>query len=155
MNGNGFDLDAIQVRKPCEVPWDSMAGDDHKRFCSLCKLHVYNLEAMTRAEVESHLLGEGRRCIRMTRRADGTVVTRDCGAVRRERKMRRGAAALVFILACFTAGGMGFVFRPQAEGLRRACRQIRASRLHRFTVVRALVNTVDPQPQCVIMGAMF
>lgn len=56
-----------------------MSGDDRVRFCSDCKLNVYNLAGMTRREAtELITLQEGRLCVRFFRRKDGTLVTRDC-----------------------------------------------------------------------------
>lgn len=72
-------LDSIQVAKPCPVSWDSMSGDDRVRFCSDCRLNVYNLAGMTRREATELIhLQEGRLCVRFFRRKDGTLVTRDC-----------------------------------------------------------------------------
>ena len=72
-------LDNIQVAKPCPVSWDSMSGDDRVRFCSDCRLNVYNLAGMTRREATDLIyLQEGRLCVRFFRRKDGMLVTRDC-----------------------------------------------------------------------------
>ena len=71
-------LELVSVRSPCDVPWDSMHGDDRVRHCSLCKQDVFDLSAMRREEAEALLASkQGRMCIRMARRADGTVVTND------------------------------------------------------------------------------
>ena len=69
----------LQVATPCKANWDEMTGDEQKRACGMCKMNVYNLSAMTLKEAEELVLrSEGRTCIRMYRRADGTVITRDC-----------------------------------------------------------------------------
>ena len=58
-----------------------MYGDDRRRFCSQCKLNVYNLSGMTRDEAEQLVMNsEGRLCVRFFRRKDGTVLTQDCPA---------------------------------------------------------------------------
>ncbi len=31
----------------CPKPWEGMAGDERQRFCTYCKKHVHNLEALT------------------------------------------------------------------------------------------------------------
>ena len=36
-------LDDIRIASPCRASWDEMRGDDRVRFCSLCKLNVYDL----------------------------------------------------------------------------------------------------------------
>jgi hypothetical protein len=75
---NGF-LDDIAIAEPCSASWDDMSGDERVRFCSDCKLHVYNFSAMNRSEAEEMVrTTEGRLCGRFFRRADGTVLTRDC-----------------------------------------------------------------------------
>jgi hypothetical protein len=82
-----------------------MAGDDRKRFCSECRLTVYNLSAMTRDEATAMLVNaEGRLCAGFFRRADGTVLTRDCpvglAAVRAKTVagLRRIAAAVSLLV---------------------------------------------------------
>ena len=72
-------LDNIRVASPCSADWDAMYGDDRKRFCGDCKLNVYNLSGLTRAEAESLIMNaEGRLCVRFYRRVDGTILTSDC-----------------------------------------------------------------------------
>ena len=78
---NRFDnpLDNIRVAAPCPANWDTMFGNDRKRFCGECKLNVYNLSGMTRAEAENLLINsEGRLCVRFFRRSDGTILTKNC-----------------------------------------------------------------------------
>ena len=74
-------LDVIQIASPCHVSWDEMTGDDRIRHCAHCKLHVYNLAAMTANEAEDLLQAQhanGRVCVRLYRRPDGTILTQDC-----------------------------------------------------------------------------
>src|SRR5437763_1363700 len=69
----------IQIASPCTASWDAMKGDDKVRFCTDCRLHVYNLSAMGRREAEEVVRGhEGRLCVRFFQRPDGTVLTQDC-----------------------------------------------------------------------------
>ncbi len=69
----------VQVASPCPASWDQMQGDDKVRFCGECRLHVYNLSAMSRREAEEMVRNkEGRLCVRFFQRADGTVLTQDC-----------------------------------------------------------------------------
>jgi hypothetical protein len=66
-----------------------MDGDDRVRFCRPCGRHVFNLSAMTRDEAETLVnRHEGRVCIRVYRRADGTLLTRDCPKGRHESLQR-------------------------------------------------------------------
>ena len=69
----------LHVASPCTADWDAMRGDDRARHCAECSLTVYNISAMTRVEAERLILErQGRLCIRMYQRADGTVITKDC-----------------------------------------------------------------------------
>lgn len=94
-------LDRVQIATPCTASWDDMVGDDRVRHCAACALEVFNLWEMTRAKATS-LLRErtGRLCLRLYRRLDGTILTRDCctsGFTRNcdERGLRRGSTMLV------------------------------------------------------------
>lgn len=94
-----FVLDSIDVQTPCEVPWDTMTGDNRVRFCGRCRQNVYNIDALPRAEAV-RLIGarEGRLCVRFHRRRDGTVVTADCWSRLRAAR-RKGVLAFVVMLA--------------------------------------------------------
>src|SRR3954469_12302446 len=73
------EIDALEIATPCEVPWDSLAGGVRVRHCGKCKQNVYNIEAMSRGEALRLVAArEGRVCLRIFRRPDGTVVTADC-----------------------------------------------------------------------------
>jgi hypothetical protein len=79
MNEYTNPLDRVQIAAPCYADWNQMIGDERKRHCSECKLNVYNLSAMTEREAENFLINaEGRVCLRIFRRADGTVLTQNC-----------------------------------------------------------------------------
>lgn len=72
-------LHNIRVASPCQADWNQMIGDERRRFCGQCNLNVYNLSEMTRSEAENLLINsEGRLCARFYKRADGTVLTKDC-----------------------------------------------------------------------------
>lgn len=106
-------LDKIRIASPCGANWNEMLGDDRKRHCAECRLNVYNLSDMTRPEAESFLINsEGRICLRVYRRADGTVITRDCpvGFAKLKRRVSRVATAFFTMLATFSAG----VFAPES-----------------------------------------
>lgn len=73
-------LDALQLESPCPMKWADMAGDDRVRFCGRCELKVYDLSQLSADEACALVQRfEGRRlCVRMYRRRDGRVTTRDC-----------------------------------------------------------------------------
>lgn len=100
-------LDRIRVASPCKAGWDQMYGDERRRFCSECKMNVYNLSEMTRDEAENFLMrSEGRLCVRFYRRRDGTVLTQDCpvGWKAVKSRMSRTAVAFSSLVATFLAG---------------------------------------------------
>src|SRR5262249_45346376 len=72
-------LGEIKVAAPCEAEWKWMHGNDRVRFCGQCNLNVFNLSAMTVEEAEDLVRrADGRLCVRFYRRADGTILTRNC-----------------------------------------------------------------------------
>lgn len=74
-------LDRIEIAAPCPARWDDMTGDSRTRFCSECSLHAHNISDMTATEAEAFLrecLPAGRVCVRLYRRHDGTILTKDC-----------------------------------------------------------------------------
>ena len=106
-------LTSLRVASPCHVSWDDMTGDDRVRFCTSCNLNVYNFAAMSSDEVRSMITNStGRVCGRLYRRADGTLLTRDCPvglrAVRRKVRRFVGAVfATVLSLASIALGQSG------------------------------------------------
>ena len=87
-------LDNLHIAAPCKAEWDEMTGDDRVRFCGQCEKNVYNLSAMPREEAEAFLVErEGTVCVRLYKRADGTVLTADCPVGVRKRRRRRVAVA--------------------------------------------------------------
>jgi hypothetical protein len=75
-----------------------MKGDDQVRYCPECNLNVYDFSAMTAPDVQRLVTShEGRLCGRLFRRADGTILTKDCPvgfSVRVRRVSRIAGAAL-------------------------------------------------------------
>ena len=112
-------LDNIRIASPCNADWDQMFGNDRARFCGQCKLNVYNLSAMTREEAEL-LIGrtEGRLCVRYFRRADGSVMTKDCPVGLRaiRRRMSYVARAVGSAVLGFLAGLGLYAIRPPSPG---------------------------------------
>ena len=98
-------LDHIHVASPCPASWDAMSGDDRARRCQKCKLNVYNLSEMTRAEAEELIASrEGRLCVRFYRRGDGTIITKDCprGVRAITRRVSRFAGTVLSTIICAT-----------------------------------------------------
>jgi len=141
-----FNLGAFHVASPCPSSWEKMIGDERVRHCSECNLNVYNLSAMTEREIEQLVQAtQGRRlCARLYRRADGTVLTRDCPWSLRmmARRASRFASAMLTALMSVTAA----VAKPKPPKPACECRQIE----HQQPGVRLTV--LDPDG-AVIPGA--
>jgi hypothetical protein len=97
-------LHKIDIASPCTASWDKMKGDSRVRHCGDCNKNVFNLSAMPEAEAAALLAGntKGELCVRFYRRADGTVMTSDCGsspraAVRQAWRKLPGVASLAFV----------------------------------------------------------
>lgn len=100
-------LDNIKIASPCGANWNEMRGDERRRYCAMCKLNVYNLSDMSQREAESFLINsEGRVCLRVFRRTDGSLITKDCpvGWAKIKRKVSRLGVAAFSLIAGFFGG---------------------------------------------------
>ncbi|NHZ43398.1 hypothetical protein [Massilia aquatica] len=81
-DANVIALHRITIASPCSASWDAMQGDERVRHCGDCDKHVFNLSAMPEAEAARLVAAHSAdgMCVRFYRRADGTVMTSDCGA---------------------------------------------------------------------------
>jgi hypothetical protein len=113
-------LDDIAIAAPCNAIWSEMSGDERERVCAECQLSVFNLSALSRREAED-LLTRGKPgafCIKLFRRVDGTILTKDCPTglrmlSRAKFKVRLAVSAL---LAIFTSGSAKADYTdPQVE----------------------------------------
>jgi hypothetical protein len=95
----------LRIATPCPISWEQMTGGDGVRFCDHCQLNVYNISALSRIEAEKLIAStEGRLCARLFRRADGTILTRDCPVglrALRRRVAKRTAAMFAAIVSLF------------------------------------------------------
>src|SRR5262245_42116713 len=99
-------LPQVVIPVPCRVEWNTMMPIDRAgraRFCDSCERPVYDSAALTRDELFDLIARtEGQRlpCVRLHRRPDGTIVTRDCFApvvrVGRFLWLKVGVAAVAF-----------------------------------------------------------
>lgn len=72
-------LDDVMIAAPCNLAWDDMPGNDRVRHCRDCNKNVYNISAMTKNDAEQFLRQNGTsECLRIYRRADGTILTDNC-----------------------------------------------------------------------------
>lgn len=119
------------------------------RFCESCERPVYDSQALTHGELADLIARhEGRQlpCVRLHRRPDGTIVTRDCFApfLRAGRflwlRVALGAVA-------FWAWALGF--RPLAQSVRRHVAQREATRLEiddRAVDIQGVLITIRHAP---------
>ncbi len=126
-------LGKLRVATPCHVGWERMAGDERVRFCDQCNLHVYNLSAMTKEQVASLIAStEGRICARLYRRADGTVLTRDCPVGLRAFRKRVAKLAGAALTALLSLGSGAFgQSKPQED---KTCERIVALEIKKTVV---------------------
>jgi len=148
MSAHESPLDHVRVASPCPMAWDAMQGDASVRFCSQCKLHVYNLSGMDRAQAEALVQQtEGRLCVRFFRRRDGKLLTQDCpaglAAVRKRALKLAGMAAGILLTAatCALTLASGY-WRDRSEhaGI------LRDSSLRQIEPFASLLEWLDPAP---------
>jgi hypothetical protein len=80
VNQDIYTLNNISIASPCPADWNEMRGNAQVRFCDHCNLNVYNLSGMSQESAEALLMEKQGTplCVRLYRRADGTVITQDC-----------------------------------------------------------------------------
>jgi len=113
-------IEDIRIASPCPARWDEMRGDEHVRFCAQCQRNVYNISALNAREAGALIAErEGRVCVRLYRRGDGTVLTSDCpmGAAARMWGFTRAALSAAAVAILGMAGVVGFA--RAAEKFRR------------------------------------
>jgi len=106
----GDALDAVEIASPCTVPWEQMKGGPVVRHCGVCRQDVFNVSAMNRDEALALLArAQGRACVRLMRRRDGTVITADCWSrlrAARRRGLLAALATLVVMLPIFVVAAI-------------------------------------------------
>jgi uncharacterized lipoprotein NlpE involved in copper resistance len=105
----------FRIASPCTADWNRMAGDDRVRHCAECNLNVYNFAELTRAEIDDLVATrEGRLCARLYRRADGTLITKDCPVGFQMKVSRVSRIAGAALTAAMTAIPLAAAQTPQA-----------------------------------------
>lgn len=148
-------LEVIQIASPCTADWEAMVGDDRRRYCGDCRLHVYNISDMTRDEALAFLSQrEGRTCIRMYKRADGTVITRDCPVGLRavRAKIVRMALATAGMLLAIAATALAAIGR--LPGAKSYLSQGKVERLREMCFPTPIAGKLAPPPMPFPGGAV-
>jgi carboxypeptidase family protein len=148
-------INNLRVASPCTVGWERMSGDERVRFCDECSLHVYNISEMTGAEVRALVAGtEGRICGRLYRRADGTVLTKDCPVGLRAVRRRIARAAGVVFAA--TLGLFSVAFGQSSSRKDKSCEHVAQFQVKRTAAEgkqNAFGGAVTDELGAVIFGA--
>ena len=124
MTANPANLNGLRIATPCPISWEAMTGDNRVRFCDHCQLHVYNISELSRIEAEKLIAStEGRLCARLFRRADGTVITKDCPVGLRALRMRVSKRAAAILAAIVSLSGAAFGQESSGKDKSRSCAQ--------------------------------
>lgn len=139
----------LSVAAPCHVDWDSMTGDEKKRFCGDCKLNVYNVSTMSTQEAADFIRkSEGRVCMRLYRRKDGTIITDNCpvGLRKLRDRVRLKVAAIIAIFAwlgfadnAHAQATMGVILPRSAAEDQAAALQ---SQINFYTIIASVVSSI-------------
>jgi hypothetical protein len=111
-------LAGARVASQCSESWEAMSGDERTRFCGKCGKNVYNVSAMAREDAERFLVENTGACLRLYRRADGTLLTSDCPSGSRSKRrltLLRHAAGIALGLgagAAIGAAAKALLIRP-------------------------------------------
>lgn len=60
-NAHPDDRVELHIAEPCSKSWDELTGDDARRYCSKCELHVIHGSALTRDEAIRLVQGSSER----------------------------------------------------------------------------------------------
>ncbi len=130
-------LESATIASPCDRMWEDMQGDSRVRHCSACNLNVYNFAEMTSIDAEAFLrerLPKGRVCGVLFRRADGTILTKDCPVgVSRLRRAAAWSLARIAVAITFVLGGISFATDRDTE-----------ARLRSFQPFRSVCEWLNP-----------
>lgn len=95
----------LQIKTPCPKNWAELVGDDRRRFCSECSLHVHNAAQLTRSEAQTILAESNSRvCMRIEYDGGGTPIFRDSQPAPEVPATRRPAARLTRWVLSAAAG---------------------------------------------------
>lgn len=115
-------IDRLRIATPCPISWEQMTGDARVRFCDHCQLNVYNISELSRVEAETLIAStEGRICARLYRRADGTLLTKDCPVGLRALRLRVSKRAAAVFAAIVSLAGAALGQQTSAKDGKTVC----------------------------------
>ena len=161
-------LKRVHIATPCPADWDKMVGDARVRFCGSCKLNVYNLSGMSRAEAEILVRqAEGEEssphlCVRFYRRADGTMITSDCLVGLLARAARGVRRRVAFYASCGAALALTSLSwargqqsrSPFSDEVAAIAADPQAWRENQPVPVRTFLERMDPAPITAVAGGI-
>lgn len=106
MQNSKVQMKNVMIASPCTVDWNTMDGDDRVRVCGACKHNVYDTSKLTSKEILDLMARDSNACLKIYRRADGTLLTEDCPFGLRT--IRRGARKVSKIVASLWALALSF-----------------------------------------------
>jgi hypothetical protein len=127
-----------------------MKGNDRVRFCSQCKLSVYNISAMPEDEALSLIREhEGRLCVRLYRRVDGKVLAKNCpkGVAAMRRRLAQAICVVFAVMFGAFSAGMASLNPPERH-------KDLIDEARDWPLVGALVNSLVPPEHGFVMGKL-
>ena len=108
-------LALITVKTPCFEDWSKMVGDERKRLCEKCNKPVFNLRELSEDEALQLLNLPSPVCMRLYRRADGTVITKECVGGR-HRRWRNTSFLIAALATVFGSLGLKLSWADSSGG---------------------------------------
>jgi len=153
MATNPTNIDRLRIATPCPISWDQMTGDNRVRHCDHCQLNVYNISELSPIEAEALIAStEGRLCARLFRRADGTILTKDCPVGLRALRMRVSKRAAAVFAAIVSLSGAAFGQQSSATSCTPQTKITRTSGSH-GQAATSVSGTVLDVNRAIIPGA--
>jgi len=122
MSTNSPNIERLRIATPCPVSWDQMNGDNRVRFCDHCRLNVYNISELSKLEAQKLIASqEGWLCARLFRRADGTILTKDCPVGLRALRLRVSRRVAAVFAAVAGIANLGFGQTVASKDQKTAC----------------------------------
>ncbi len=150
-------LNDIQIATPCRADWNKMQVRDESggvRHCQSCDKNVYNLSMMSRADalalIQQH---EGEMCVRLARRADGTLITNDCPVGLQSKMRRRRGWTMAAILAALIPSPLSAMLKRASAATLRVVPVF--STLEKSPAGEKFFNWLDPQDSELMGGLVF
>ncbi len=115
-------LETINLAFSCPMDWDKMIGNNQTRYCPECKLIVYNISGLSSVEATKLInSNEDRLCIKFYRRADGTILTKDCSVgikvIKKKITTNIAVASLAILLSLSNTNAQTPIKLPQTPQL--------------------------------------